>query len=211
MAKPFGIPAYAQPVALPVRNSPKAPRDAAATDQQTARTMKKYALLGALALLVATVAVLFFLRSGGEIYHGSDYSVTYPENWQIIQAGPIDVAFIAPRNEANKDFRSNINIVITANNEDISTKSDTFKNIIESLNTSQNNFSLLSKGDTSINGNKCTYLQYTITSDTNRLKGSIYIVEAGKTYIFSYTAVDSEYEKYLPTFKTMLASFTRTS
>jgi hypothetical protein len=172
--------------------------------------MKKYVTLGGIVVLAAAIGAVFFLRSQRNIYHGSGYSVRYPENWQIMQFKPVDVAFVSPGDPTSPAFRSNINIIVTPGSDDISTTSETFKNIIETLDTPENAFTVLDKRDMMLNGNKCTLLQYNITSDSNKLKGTLYLVEAGKTYIFSYTTLAGAHEKQLPAFKAMLESFEAT-
>jgi len=95
--------------------------------------------------------------------------------------------------------------------EATSTTSETVKNILAGLDQPGNAFVLRDKQDTTLNGLRCTTLTYTLTANGNRLAGTLTLVSAGKTYIFSYTTLENEHQRSLPDFQALLASFHPTS
>lgn len=168
--------------------------------------MKKYGVLAAL-LVVAAIGAFVVFRYGGNTYDGDSYSVTYPENWQVMHFQPVDVAFLAPQGPQDKGFRPNINIVVTPNDGDISAQGALLGTIVAGLKRPDNDFALLDKEEMWLHGRKCLYLRYSMTSGGNTLQGAMGIIGADKAYIFSYTAMAGDFETYLPEFKAMLASF----
>jgi len=168
--------------------------------------VKRFWWIGILVGCVVGGVVWLLLWHGGHVYHGSGYAVTYPKDWKVIQFRLVDVAFVAPESADEQGFRSNINIVVVPRGDDISTTGKVFQNIITSLDVPENHFVLLGKQDLEINGRKCSSLQYTIFSQGQKLKGTIYIVDALKTYIFSYTTLEPLHPRFMAAFTAMVAS-----
>ncbi len=172
--------------------------------------MKKY-VLPTLVLLAAAGTLALYLRPAGTDYQGDGYALQAPRNWKTLQIAPVDVAFVLADGPEKRAFRPTITLVVSPSNEAIATTSETVKNILAGLDQPQNAFVLRDKQDTTLHGLHCTTLTYTLTANGNRLAGTLSLVSAGKTYIFSYTTLENEHERYLPDFQALLASFHPTS
>jgi len=168
--------------------------------------MKKFWWVGCLVGCVFGGVLLLLLWRGGHVYHGDGYAVTYPEGWQPVQFEMVDRAFVAPPRAEEQEFRSNINIVIAPGGDDISTTGETFRHIVSSLDSPDNRFTVVRMQDGMLGGRKYASLDYTFTRQGRRLQGTIYLVEAIKTYIFSYTTLEAVHPKYRDAFEEMVAS-----
>lgn len=168
--------------------------------------MKKYWWVICLVGCVCGGVLALLVWHGGNVYHGTGYTVHYPEGWKPVPFELVDVAFVAPPRDAEQDFRSNINIVLAAGGEDISTSGKTFQHIVQSLDSPDNHFKVLRMEDGVLGGRKYSSLEYAFTRQGNALQGTVYLVEAVKTYIFSYTTLESQHAAYQDAFVSMISS-----
>lgn len=168
--------------------------------------MKKYWWIGLVVGCVVGGVVWLLLWHGGHVYHGDGYTLAPPAGWQAVPFRLVDVAFVAPPSQAEERFRSNITVVAVPRGDDIATSGQAFRKILAGLDVPAHHFALLGKRDFDLDGRKCSSLDYTIVQRGQTLKGTIIMVDAIKTYIFSYTTLVDRHPVYLDAFRHMVAS-----
>lgn len=168
--------------------------------------MKNHLWLGGIAVVLTGCFATFLLWHSDPVYRGKGYTVTYPAGWKTMDFPSVDVAFVPPETAEERDFRPNVNIVIVPRGDGVATDEQTFRNILQGLAASASDFVLLEKHDGAFHGIRHASLQYSFRAQGQKLKGTMYIVSAQKTYIFSYTTLDLTHERYGEAFQRLVAS-----
>lgn len=160
-------------------------------------------------LLLLTVLVLGCTQSSTQqtttvqekTYTSPDgYSISYPNDWNVAKAPDgISSMFVAP------DV-ANVNVVIVNQTK----KSlEITKSTAESVNSQLfPDFKFLSADETTINGKDAYRLTGAFTYNKVSMKNmQLYLFDKGQTYLLTYTAIESNYEKHISEFNRMAESF----
>jgi len=135
------------------------------------------------------------------IYSNEEYSfkLSYPKEWtKYDDAMGTLVAFVAPKDGENDPFSENINVVV----QDLSSQTVTLDQYVqaseEEIKQYISNADIISSKKTKLGENNAYKLVFSGEQGIYRIKWmQIYVVKNNFAYVFTFTAEDSQYDKYI--------------
>jgi len=160
------------------------------------------------------IVVTLFLSSsaaaeGSKTYRNPyfNFTVNYPENWEAGEISGI-AYFRTPREGTQDTFSENINIIVdnlTGNPVNLEQYTAYFFAVAP---TSITGFQLVEKGTVVINGRDASFIVYASVQNGARLRHKLYqIVDDKKGYNLTYTALEVNYDTFLPQAEEIMRSF----
>jgi len=133
------------------------------------------------------------------------FSIDPPSGWTIEEPSWAAVAFVGPTIE---DFRVNINIQVESTSLPLAQYVSASKTTILAM-YGGSDFILLAEGPRNRINNVDAYeLVFTLTSSGRTVKDKqVYLVNGGKGFVITYTALSTTYQEYLPDFETSVQTF----
>ncbi len=167
-------------------------------------------------ILVVLIALILcidsFAQTGSDtkIFSKDNYSISYPNNWEINNTGQMGTSFLilSPVESEQDQFRENVNLLIqdlSAYNIDL----NEFVNISEGqIKTIITNSSLISSERIKIGKNNYHKVIYTGDQDIYKLKfEQYYWVKNKKAYILTLTCETNQFDAYQSVGEDILNSF----
>jgi len=179
------------------------------------KTIKPIALFAAFFYLAACGQTLKHktqtaVQDDWKLFADSNYSINYPENWELKTYGPIGIRFalLSPLSSKQDQFKENINLII----QDLPgspIKLDKYVEITEHQIKTLVTDGVL-KESKRVEAEPIDYhkIVYTGRQGIYKLKFEQYFwLLEDKAYILSFTAEESQYDQYQLTGERMLNSF----
>jgi serine/threonine-protein kinase len=142
----------------------------------------------------------------------SKYEIAFPESWAKQQKGTATF-FLSPKQNEKDLFQENINIIIQDLSSQPMTLEDytnlTKQQVIQAFGSS----AIVSIKDLNVAGQQAKEMVYTMPK--NPIQGrnqnlklrQLWFIKGNNTYLLTYTAQSSEYDKFLETAKAIFDSF----
>ncbi|MGB9787458.1 MAG: PsbP-related protein [Dictyoglomus turgidum] len=140
------------------------------------------------------------------------FSIVPPEGWEVKDGKPYNLAvmFVGPADEGFMP-NFNINVVnlpgeVTEINEDLISA---IKVQLEAVGEYYGSLEFISEGVRDVSKYKGYEIVYTLNVDESLSleQKQVYIIYEGRFYIFTFTSLKDNFEKYLPAFEKSLSTF----
>ncbi len=149
--------------------------------------------------------------TGVKEFSAGGVSVTYPENWSERNdiAGVLGI-FLSPQEDAKDIFQENVNILsqdLTLNPaiQELSSYTEFSQTQIESFLTEGK---ILSLEDVTLAGLPAKKMLYTSKQGQVTLQYlGVWMIKEKKAYVITYTALQSQFDRYLPQAQAVINSF----
>lgn len=164
------------------------------------------------ALLIATLTLAGCGDSGGGAgtanNSGSDFSITYPENWLPIPGLPAVVksAKKAPLDSSGDTFHENVNVITEPVPSGVSLDAYLDKNL-ELMKANLGGFNLGNTSDSKLGGQPAKRVVYQHNAGAS-LKVLAYVsIKNGEAFIVTCSSENKSYAEYEPEFEKIAATF----
>lgn len=140
----------------------------------------------------------------------SDYTISYPPNWELNQAGQMGTKFIlfSPLKTAADNFRENVNMVtqdISGQNIDLDKYAELSANQIQSMGMA---VKFIDSKKLTIDGQEFQHVLYTMEQGAYNLTiDQFYIITETTAYVLTFTAETKAFEEYKALGERILNSF----
>ena len=136
-----------------------------------------------------------------------NFQMKYPAAWDV-EEGVMGTAvfFLSPLSGPYDQFRENVNIIV----EDVSAHPgltvDDYEIVsIDELARTITDFTIIERGRRIVSGRPARTLEFTGTQGIYQVRFlQVYTIIAGRAFVITYTAEDSQYQIYLPAVTRMI-------
>lgn len=148
---------------------------------------------------------------GGKKVDNAHFSIEIPNDWQEQPGmeGMVHFVALAPVDSPEDRFRENVNVIIESVGPAVTPELylQKSKELMASA-SGLPGYQEVASGDWKDSGFDGRYLEYHQAAQSHKLHGIGYVIVKGeKAYLLTCMAEDSTYDKYLPRFKQVAASF----
>ena len=186
------------------------------TLQQRKKLNLVFTLLILIGLVIIALSILYFTQDNQFTRYkdtgGNGFEVKYPNNWTVAPyTSGVNAVFYSPLDNALDKYKDNVNILVQDMNkltEIYSLNKYTKKAIGQMKVIYKENFVLLDSQDITVDntpGHEITFIGKNPGIDL-KVK-CVWAIKGTNVYLFTYSAVDSQYDKYIKKVDAMLRSF----
>jgi hypothetical protein len=141
-------------------------------------------------------------------HHRFNYTINYPESWNVMEAAGGLVAFKAPKTSRRDDIDENVSVKALNFGARKPESAEQWRDA-ETLNLAQimPQFALLDSGTTRIGNKTAAYLVYNTSKGRVmlKIKQCLFLVDS-VGYVLTYVATEATYNRYEPLAEDMLTS-----
>jgi hypothetical protein len=140
--------------------------------------------------------------------HRFNYTVDYPESWNVMEAASGLVAFKAPKTSHRDDIDENVSVKALNFGPQKPESAEQWRDV-ETLNLAKimPQFSLLDNGTTRIGNRQAAFLIYNTSKGRVmlRIKQCLFLVDS-VGYVVTYVATEATYDRYSPLAEDIISS-----
>ena len=150
------------------------------------------------------------IDNGWKVYAESNYSITYPDYWELDKSGQMGTSFILFSKPSSKEdlFRENVNLLI----QDLKGQKINLDKYVEisegQIKTMISNSDLIESKRLNENGNEFQKIIYSGDQGDYKLKfEQYYMIKNGKVYVLTLTCELEQFDEYKVIGEKILNSF----